>query len=146
MERRTQFFLVPWREHSQPRDQAQHAHVFNRMMGRSERRIGKSGPCSDKNDALMMVAEIEADLLDNTIGQERGDGVTDWTQSARRHTGGDPDHVRLGHAAIEKAPRCDLFELVEEAIPDVTGEQNYVFALLRDCRDFVREGVPHRKS
>ena len=146
MKRRAQFFLVPWREDSQTRDQAQHTHFFDRVMRGSERRIGKSGTGADKNDTLMMVTKVEADLLDDAIGEERGDGVADWTQSARRHAGGNAHHVGFGHAAVEEPPWRYIFKFVEQAVSDVTRKQNDVLALLRDLGDFVRKCVTHGKS
>ena len=91
----------------------------------------------------MVITEIKTDLFDDAISDERRDGVADGLKPARGHSRGDADHVGLGHPAVEKASGGNLFEFVEQPVPDVAGEQDDVLALMRDLGDLVGESVAH---
>ena len=67
--------------------------------------VGVGQPAADADDhhRHVVVADVDADLLEAARRGERRDRVDERPQAAHRHAGGDAHHVRLGHAAVEEA-------------------------------------------
>src|SRR4051812_4130548 len=94
------------------------------MMRRAKVCIREAGTRAHDDHRRLVVADVDADLLEAARGREWGNGVDDGPQPGKRHAGGDTHHVGLGDAAVEKAAWGPLLELVEELVADIAGEQH----------------------
>src|SRR5258708_18574643 len=113
------------------------------MMGAAERSVGQPGTRADDGNRNVVIANVDSDLLQAAIGDERCDRVADRAQAGHCQAGGNADHVGFRHAAVVETPGTFQLELVEEAVADVAGEENNPVVFLGEPSDFVGKGVSH---
>src|SRR5205085_12409274 len=115
------------------------------MMRAAERSIGKAGAGADNDNRLMMVTDIDPDLFDTAVSDKVRDGVTDGPHPTHGETCRYANHVRFRHAAVIEPAGAFRLEVLEEAIADVSREQDDPFVLDSELRDLAGESVPHNK-
>ena len=75
--------------------------------------------------------------------RERRDRVRERDEPGLGETGGDADHVLLGHADVEEPVREPLRERLDHREAEVTREQDDPLVLLRELDERPDEGRPH---
>ena len=116
------------------------------MVRGSELRVRQAGAGPDDDDRRLVVARIDADLLEAARRGERRDRVDDRPQARERHARGDAHHVRLRDAAVVEALLGVILELVEKLVPDIARQQDDARVGRAEPGDFVRECVSHAAS
>ena len=114
-------------------------------MRASERSIGKPGAGADNDNRLMMVTDIDPDLFDTAVSNEVRDRITNGTHPGHGQTSRHANHVRFRHAAVIESAGAFRLEVLEQAIADVSREQDDSFVLDSELCDLVGESVPHNK-
>ena len=72
-----------------------------------------------------MIADVDADLLQSASRRKRRNRIDKRPQTRERQAGGHAGHVGLGNPAVVEAIGGILLVLVEETIPDVSGEEHH---------------------
>src|ERR1700716_1150167 len=115
------------------------------MMRASQGRIRESRTGPDNNNRLVVVTNIYPDLFDAAVSNEISDGITNRSHPGHRQACRYADHVRLSDPAVIESSRTFRFETFEEAVADISREQDDSLVLDPEFGDFVGESVPHRR-
>ena len=130
-------------EDGEVREAAEDADVLAGVVRRAERRIRQAAARADDHHRHVVVADVDADLLDHAGRSERRDRVGEGTEAregeARRHAG----HVRLRHAAVVEAVGAAVAVLVEQAVADVARQEHDPLVGGGQVGDRGGEGVSH---
>jgi hypothetical protein len=99
-------------DHGKVGDGARHGEVFQRVVAGAVEAHRHAGVMADEADWHGRIGAIGLELLGTENGAEGGEGRGKGNVAARRHAGGDRDHVLLGDAEIEEPVGMALFEVV----------------------------------
>ena len=80
------------------------------MVRAAERRVRNAAAYADDGDGQILVAQIDAYLLERPVRGERGDAVRERRAAAQSQPGAESDHALLGHADVDDAVRKFLAE------------------------------------
>src|SRR2546421_12539962 len=115
------------------------------MRRASERSVGEPGAGADDDNRLMVVTNIDPDLFDAAVSNKVRDRITYGPHPGHGQPSRYANHVRLRHAAIIEPAGAFRLEVLEEAIADVSREQDNSFVRDSELRDLTGESVPHNK-
>ena len=125
------------------RQGTQERDVLARMMRRPERGVRQAGTHADNRHGHIVIADIDAYLLQATRSRERRDRVDNRPKAVHRQPCRDADHVRFGNAAVEETLGAMRAELVEQAIADIARQQHDALVGQRQISDLGCECVSH---
>ena len=105
--------------------------------------IRQAGASPDQNDWNIVIADINPNLLQTAVGEERGDRVADWPHSLGSKSSGHTNHVGFSHTAVEETVRKLRPVFVEQSVSNVAHQQDDSFVVGCQIIDLLGKGVSH---
>src|SRR4051794_9915318 len=101
---------------------------------------------TDEDAADALVAEVELDLLETALDQERGVRVGDRAHAFERHAGRGRNHQSLADPDVDRTPGMALkdVKLVEVALADVRDDDGHSLVVVEQVRGHSVEALAHR--
>jgi hypothetical protein len=120
--------------------------VAGALVGSAHRRVVVGGADADEHGADVLVAEVELDLLERPLDEERGVGVHDRAHAGERQSPGDADHRLLADADVEDAVRVAGAGRRERGCGDVGGNDRELRVVVQRGAHGVHKGLSHGHS
>jgi hypothetical protein len=112
---------VSWHVHPDAGQGVQQRDVAGRLVRAPARRPVVAGADADQDRARVLVHQVQLDLLERALNQERGVGVRERPQPGERQAAGHADQQLLADAHVEHPVRV-LAQLRKELVGGDVGE------------------------
>ena len=76
--------------------------VFLGVMRAPQRGIGDAAADADDRHGQILIAQVDANLLERAVDGKRGDAVGERRAAAQCQAGAQADHALLGHADVDE--------------------------------------------